>query len=106
MDRHCLIQERTVHEFAPADCFNSLLILPNAAHDVQIARADLADLEALAPLFDAYGSLPSAGRGTLPRLFCARLMRSNRWSPGASGQAIGFCQLYPTFSRQAPPHPQ
>lgn len=69
---------------------------------MRVRRADLSDLEALVPLFDAYrqfyGQAPDAGR--------ARAFLGERLAGGdsvvfvaeARGQAMGFTQLYPSFS--------
>lgn len=80
-----------------------------AAPALQIARATLAQLDEIAPLFDAYrqfyAQAPDAARA---RNFLAARLQGDESvillarQPG--GTAIGFCQMYATFcSVQAAP---
>ncbi len=75
------------------------------AENPLVRRADLADLDALAPLFDAYRQFyRKASDLELARRFLADRIR-NRESIiflALTGQApAGFVQLYPTFSSGA-----
>ncbi len=71
-------------------------------HDVTIAQASTADLDAVAPLFDAYRSF-FAGSDDLAR---SRRFLEERLSAADSvvffarseAQALGFIQLYPLWS--------
>jgi len=74
-----------------------------AADTCTISRATLADLDALAPLFDAYRVF--YGRPSDPAM--ARAFLHERLADGesviflardAGGRALGFTQLYPCFS--------
>ncbi|MCV2355598.1 GNAT family N-acetyltransferase [Paucibacter sp. B2R-40] len=65
-------------------------------------RADLSDLDVLAPMFDAYRQFyEQVADLELARNFIAlRLQRSESLlflAVNSSGQALGFCQLYPSF---------
>jgi ribosomal protein S18 acetylase RimI-like enzyme len=70
--------------------------------DINIKTATLQDVDIVAPLFDAYrqfyeqaADLPLATRFVRDRLEAQQsviLLAKN-----ASGQALGFCQLYPSF---------
>jgi ribosomal protein S18 acetylase RimI-like enzyme len=69
---------------------------------IHTRTATLADLDLLAPLFDAYrqfyqqASDPARAR----RFIEARLRQGDSvvvLAFGAQGQAVGFCQLYPSF---------
>jgi ribosomal protein S18 acetylase RimI-like enzyme len=73
------------------------------ARDISTARATLADLDALAPLFDGYrvfygkpSDLPTA------RAFLQERLANNEsvifLARDADGSALGFTQLYPCFS--------
>lgn len=68
----------------------------------RVREAGLADLDALAPLFDAYRQFyglapdPALSRGYLG----ARLARAESivlLAEDAAGAACGFCQMYPTW---------
>lgn len=69
---------------------------------IEIARAGPGDVDAAAPLFDAYRSF----YGQAPDLARARAFLSARLGAGESilflarrdGTAVGFTQLYPNFS--------
>ena len=69
---------------------------------IDIRRATPVDLDAIAPLFDAYRRFYGQP-GDLPR---ARVFLSERMQAGDSvvllaerdGHAVGFTQLYPLFS--------
>ena len=71
-------------------------------HDATVRQAVLADLEALAPLFDAYRQF----YGRPPDLAAARSFLRDRFEHGesvvfvaqAQGAPAGFTQLYPSFS--------
>lgn len=68
----------------------------------QIRAATLADLDPIAPLFDAYRQFyEQAPDLDLARRFIAeRLQRQESvilLAEDAPGQALGFCQLYPSF---------
>ena len=70
---------------------------------IQISRAGTADLADLAPLFDAYrkfyGQPSDAARAS--HFISDRLARGDSvilLARGADGSALGFAQLYPTFS--------
>lgn len=71
--------------------------------------AGLDDLDTLAPLFDAYRQFyDQAPDPALARRFIGERMRHGEsvilLAHNGSGQAIGFCQLYPSFcSVQAQP---
>lgn len=72
------------------------------AIEITVRQADLNDLEVLAPMFDAYRQfyeqapdLPLALsflRGRLEGSESSLLLANH-----SSGQALGFCQLYPSF---------
>lgn len=80
------------------------------ANEIQIRRADASDLSRLAPLFDAYRVF----YGRPSDLAVARAFLTDRFThdqsvvfiaerregdaPGAPGEAVGFTQLYPSFS--------
>jgi ribosomal protein S18 acetylase RimI-like enzyme len=71
--------------------------------DVEIARAGPAQVECLVPLFDAYrrfyGLAPDPDLAR--RYLAARLEREESMvllARGPDGEAVGFVQLYPTFS--------
>ncbi|WP_242113078.1 GNAT family N-acetyltransferase [Luteimonas aquatica] len=68
----------------------------------RIRRATLEDLDALAPLFDAYRRFyEQAPQPELARAFLqARLQRGESaiFLGTVDGEAAGFTQLYPTFS--------
>lgn len=64
--------------------------------------ASLADLETIAPLFDAYRQFyQQAPDLSLARRFIAQRLQNGEsvvlLACDAAGQAIGFCQLYPSF---------
>jgi ribosomal protein S18 acetylase RimI-like enzyme len=69
---------------------------------IEITRAGLEDVDAVAPLFDAYRIF----YGQDPDLARAHAFLSARLGAGesvlfvarADGEAVGFTQLYPTFS--------
>ena len=70
--------------------------------DIPTRVASLNDLDAIAPLFDAYRQFYEQA----PDLALARRFIAERLQNGESvvllaldtaGQAIGFCQLYPSF---------
>ena len=71
-------------------------------NDTTVRQAVLADLEALAPLFDAYRQF----YGRTPDLAAARSFLRDRFEHGesivfvaqAAGAPAGFTQLYPSFS--------
>jgi len=73
-----------------------------AVQDVQVRQAVFADLEALALLFDAYRQF----QGRRSDLFAAHAFLRARFGHGesivflaqASGHALGFAQLYPSYS--------
>jgi hypothetical protein len=72
-------------------------------------QAVLADLDTLAPLFDAYRQF--YGRASDPSGAHAFLRERFRHGESAvfmafdsSGQAVGFTQLYPSFSSTAKTH--
>ena len=70
--------------------------------DVSVRRATVADIDRLAPLFDAYRSFYSQA-GDLPRareFLRERLQRDESVILIAerNGTAVGFTQLYPMFS--------
>ena len=69
---------------------------------IDIRPATVADLDALAPLFDGYrrfyGQPSDVAAG---RAFLEARMRGNEsviLLASQAGQAVGFCQLYPIFS--------
>jgi len=70
--------------------------------EVRTVRAELDDLDALAPLFDAYRGF----YGQASDLAGARTFLADRFKRGESaiflavvdGAIVGFTQLYPTFS--------
>lgn len=70
--------------------------------NIQVHQAALADLDAIAPLFDAYRQF--YGRNS--ELLAAREFLRERFNHSESviflaiesGQALGFTQLYPSFS--------
>jgi len=70
--------------------------------EVRSVRAELDDLDALAPLFDAYRRF----YGQPPDLAGARTFLADRFKRGESviflavvdGAIVGFTQLYPSFS--------
>ncbi|MFO1253274.1 MAG: GNAT family N-acetyltransferase [Inhella sp.] len=69
---------------------------------VQIRPATLADLDRIAPLFDAYRQFyeqaPDAALAA--RFIAERLQRQESvilLAEDAQGQGLGFCQLYPSF---------
>lgn len=70
--------------------------------DITVRQARLADLDAVAPLFDAYRQFyrQPADLG-LARAFLDARMRAGEstllLAEDAHGQAVGFCQLYPSF---------
>ncbi|MBT9493795.1 MAG: GNAT family N-acetyltransferase [Paucibacter sp.] len=69
---------------------------------IRTRRADLADLDAIAPLFDAYRQFYEQQPDLqLARTFIeARLQKHESIITLAltgDGQAVGFCQLYPSF---------
>ncbi len=64
--------------------------------------ASLADLDTIAPLFDAYRQFyQQAPDLSLARRFIAQRLQNGEsvvlLACNAAGQAIGFCQLYPSF---------
>lgn len=68
----------------------------------QIRQASLADVPALAPLFDAYRQFyeQAPDRATATRFLTERLTRGESivlLAEDAQGQALGFCQCYPSF---------
>ncbi|MCV2361213.1 GNAT family N-acetyltransferase [Paucibacter sp. TC2R-5] len=71
-------------------------------NNMTIRRAELSDLDALAHMFDAYRQFYEQPADlTLAREFLQeRLQKSESvllLAADASGQALGFCQLYPSF---------
>lgn len=71
-------------------------------HDVTIARAKTPDLDAVAPLFDAYRSF-FAGANDLARsrAFLQERLRATDsvvFFARSGAQALGFIQLYPLWS--------
>jgi GNAT superfamily N-acetyltransferase len=73
------------------------------AHEIQIRRVDAADLSRLAPLFDAYRVFYDRSSD----LSAARTFLADRLEHDQSvvfiaerrdGEAVGFTQLYPSFS--------
>jgi ribosomal protein S18 acetylase RimI-like enzyme len=74
----------------------------SATVEVSVRRADLSNLEVLAPLFDAYRQFyEQAPDLPLARSFLRARLERNESSlllaTHSSGQALGFCQLYPSF---------
>lgn len=68
----------------------------------RIRLAGLADLDVLAPLFDAYRQFYEQPSDlTLARAFLEQRLRRAEsvvlLAEDAAGQGLGFCQLYPTF---------
>lgn len=69
---------------------------------ISIRRADLADLDGLAIMFDAYRQFyeQPADLGLARRFIEQRLQKSESLillAVDDAGQALGFCQLYPSF---------
>lgn len=69
---------------------------------LQIRRAGVADTPVIAPLFDAYRQFyEQAPDLALATRFIEERLRQNEstvlLAEDASGQALGFCQLYPSF---------
>ena len=71
-------------------------------HSIKISTATKADVAAIAPLFDAYRqfyqSAPDLALAN--RYFAERIEKADALillAQDASAQALGFCQLYPTF---------
>ncbi|SEA49054.1 GNAT family N-acetyltransferase [Variovorax sp. YR216] len=70
--------------------------------DIRIRPATLADLETVSSLFDAYRQFyQQAPDLDLARTFIAERMRRGECivllAEDGDGQAVGFCQLYPSF---------
>jgi GNAT superfamily N-acetyltransferase len=70
---------------------------------ITIRQAVLADLDAVVTLFDGYRQFYGQASDEAPPhgLFCKHaLSMGNRWCcwPSHKGQAVGFTQLYPSFS--------
>jgi ribosomal protein S18 acetylase RimI-like enzyme len=70
--------------------------------NIQIRRAGVADTPVIAPLFDAYRQFyEQAPDLALATRFIEERLRQNEstvlLAEDASGQALGFCQLYPSF---------
>jgi ribosomal protein S18 acetylase RimI-like enzyme len=68
-----------------------------------VRRASAADTASVAPLFDAYRQFYGLGPDlALSRQFLAERLERNESvvliAEQASGQAVGFVQMYPTFS--------
>ncbi len=77
--------------------------VPESSAAITVARAALDDLDALAPLFDAYRVFYGrASDRALARAFLQeRLQRDESVifiACGVAGDALGFTQLYPSFS--------
>ena len=74
---------------------------PNRAHDILLRHATLDDLDALAPLFDAYRRFyEQPGDVALASEYLhARMERgeSTILVAEADGELLGFCQLYPSW---------
>lgn len=71
-------------------------------NEPRIRLAGLADLDALAPLFDAYRQFyEQASDLTLARSFLEQRLRRAEsvvlLAEDDAGRGLGFCQLYPTF---------
>ncbi len=69
---------------------------------VTVRQARLADLDNIAPLFDAYRQFYEQPADlALATAFIAERMRAGEstvlLAEDATGQAVGFCQLYPSF---------
>lgn len=69
---------------------------------VTVRQARLADLDNIAPLFDAYRQFYEQPADlALATAFIGERMREGEstvlLAEDASGQAVGFCQLYPSF---------
>ncbi len=69
---------------------------------ITIRRADLADLDALTAMFDAYRRFyeQPADPGLARDFIQQRLQRNESrilLATDGDGQALGFCQLYPSF---------
>lgn len=69
---------------------------------IQTRVATLADVEVIAPLFDAYRQFyEQAPDLVLARAFIDARLKNDEsvvlLAFGEDGQAVGFCQLYPTF---------
>jgi len=69
---------------------------------VTVRQARLADLDNIAPLFDAYRQFYQQPADlALATAFLGERMREGEstvlLAENASGQAVGFCQLYPSF---------
>lgn len=74
-----------------------------AVDDIQVRRAGMADLDALAPLFDGYRRFygQDADLDAARDFLEARLQREQSVvliALDTSGSAMGFTQLYPLFS--------
>ena len=70
---------------------------------ITIRQAQLADANTVAPLFDAYRQFygKPADPDTAARFVTERLAKGESTiflAAGATGDAVGFVQLYPTFS--------
>jgi ribosomal protein S18 acetylase RimI-like enzyme len=70
--------------------------------DCTIKVATLHDVDAIAPLFDAYRQFyeQSADLALATDFIRARLEQQQSvvlWAQAPNGQAVGFCQLYPSF---------
>ncbi len=71
-------------------------------NDIHTRVASLADLDTIAPLFDAYRQFyQQAPDLSLARRFIAQRLQNGEsvvlLACDAAGQPIGFCQLYPSF---------
>lgn len=78
--------------------------LPSAGPAVLVRPATLADLDEVAPLFDAYrqfygqtAELERSRRYLYDRIRNAESVVLLAKATAESDQALGFCQLYPTF---------
>ena len=71
-------------------------------HSIKIATATKADVAAIAPLFDAYRQFYqyAPDLALANRYIAERIEKADALillAQDASAQALGFCQLYPTF---------
>ena len=72
-----------------------------SGQQVQVRPAGIADLDALAPLFDAYRQFYEQAADPLrARTFLAERLAQQQsllWLALQGDQAVGFCQCYPSF---------
>lgn len=82
----------------------------NAVRNPQVRQATLADVALLAPLFDAYRQFyGQASDVALAQAFLSQRLTQQQSTvflaqDGSDGQALGFAQLYPSFSSVSAAH--